>query len=76
MDGTGAPDGAVIDNQVEATNTTGIDYNHVSAPARVYYNLPPKITLTKAATPDPSVPVLPGDVIDYTTHTPRHAGGR
>ena len=67
VDGTGAPDGAVIDNQVEATNTTsGINYNHVSAPARIYYNLPPKITLTKAATPDPSVPVLPGDVIDYT----------
>ena len=67
VDGTGAPDGAVIDNQVEATNTTdNIDYNHVSAPARVYYNLPAKITLTKAATPDASVPVLPGDVIDYT----------
>ena len=67
VDGTGAPDGAVIDNQIEATNTTdNIDYNHVSAPARVYYNLPPKITLTKAATPDVSVPVLPGDVIDYT----------
>ncbi len=67
VDATGVPDGAVIDNQVEATNTTnGIDYNHISAPARVYYNLPAKVTLTKTATPAPSVPVFPGDVIDYT----------
>ena len=67
VDGTGVPDGAVIDNQVEATNTTNnIDYNHVSAPARVYYNLPAKVTLTKTATPPPSDPVFPGAVIDYT----------
>ncbi len=67
VDGTGVPDGAVIDNQVEATNTTNnIDYNHVSAPARVYYNLPATVTLTKTATPPPSDPVFPGAVIDYT----------
>ncbi|NDH41297.1 MAG: DUF11 domain-containing protein, partial [Gammaproteobacteria bacterium] len=67
VDGTGLPDGAVIDNQVEATNTTdGVDYNHISPPARVYYNLPPSVTLTKVASPDPSVPVSAGDVIDYT----------
>lgn len=67
VDGTGLPDGAVIDNQVEATNTTaGIDYNDISPPARVYYNLPPSVTLTKVASPAPSVPVSTGDVIDYT----------
>lgn len=67
VDGTGVPDGATIDNQVEVTNTTnGVDNNHVSAPARVFYNLPAKVTLTKTATPAPSVPVFAGDVIDYT----------
>ena len=67
VDGTGLPDGAVIDNQVEATNTTaGIDYNDISPPARVYYNLPPNVTLTKVASPGPSVPVSTSDVIDYT----------
>ena len=67
VDGTGLPDGAVIDNQIEATNTTaGIECNDISPPARVYYNLPPSVTLTKAASPGPSVPVSTGDVIDYT----------
>jgi uncharacterized repeat protein (TIGR01451 family) len=67
VDGTGVPDGATIDNQVEVTNTTnGVDNNHVSAPARVFYNLPAKVTLTKTASPATSVPVFPGDVIDYT----------
>ena len=61
------PDGAVIDNRVEASNTTqGVDYNHISEPARVYYNLPAKITLTKTATPGSSVAVSANDVIDYT----------
>ena len=66
VDGTGVPDGSILENQVEVTNTTaGVDYNHISDPARVRYNLPPKITLVKTATPDPSKPVFPGDVIDY-----------
>lgn len=67
VDGTEVPDGAVIDNRVEASNTTqGVDYNHISEPARVYYNLPAKITLTKTATPGSSVAVSANDVIDYT----------
>ena len=67
VDGSVVPDGAILDNQVAVKNTTGgVEYRHISDPARVYYNLPPKITLTKTAKPLPTQPVFPGDVIDYT----------
>ena len=51
-------------NQVEASNTTQVDYNHISEPARISPS--GKNHADQTATPGSSVAVSANNVIDYT----------
>ncbi len=68
VDGSQLADGDFIANAVSVTaeDQFGRRYSESSNHVVVQYNAPPRVQISKTASPPPTTPVFPGDIIDYT----------